>query len=82
MKAASRKNQGRKAKQETAYVTKRVLVRAASPAFRKASSEAMAIKCYVIKAENGWVIREDKDGTKTKISQIEPVKRPAKIVLD
>lgn len=82
MKATPKKVKERKNKQENAYLSKRVLVRAASPAFRKASREAMEIKGYVIKAENGWVVREDKDGKITRISQLEPVKRPSIIVLD
>lgn len=73
----SRKDNGK-----TAYVSKRVLVRAASPAIRKAAKEAMRIKGYVIKAENGWVVREDSNGTITRLSRIEPVTRPRTIALD
>jgi hypothetical protein len=82
MKASKTKNQESKKKKGTVYLTRRVLVRAASPAFREAAKEAMRIKGYVIKAENGWVVREDSNGTITRLSPIEPVTRPLTIALD
>jgi len=63
------------------YVTKRVLKTAVAKAVRKASSNAMSSMGYVIKAENGWVIREDSSGTKRKIKKI-PSARQSRIVLD
>ena len=82
MKVSKRKVQGNKNKGKAAYLTKRVLVRAASPAFREAAKEAMRIKGYVVKAENGWVVREDSNGTITRLSPIEPISRPRTIALD
>jgi len=69
-------------KPKTAYLTKRILVSVARAAIRKASDSAMDIMGYVVKAENGWVIREDKDGTKTRLEKISKGKKPSKIVLD
>jgi hypothetical protein len=63
------------------YLTKRVLKSAISAATRKASSEAMHSMGYVIKAENGWIIREDADGKKIQISKINQAHRKS-IALD
>ncbi|WP_299761229.1 hypothetical protein [uncultured Pontibacter sp.] len=70
------------AEKETAYVTKRVLVRAASPAVKRASRRAMEVAGYVVKAENGWVVRVDQDGTKSRITKIRNITRPSQIALD
>jgi hypothetical protein len=80
----SRLKAGKKtaAGKETAYVTKRVLVRAAGPAVVKASRRAMEVAGYVVKAENGWVVRVEKDGTKSRISKINSIVRPRQIALD
>jgi hypothetical protein len=67
---------------ETAYLTKRVIVRATRKTFIKASEKAMKTLGYVVKAENGWVVRENIDGTKEKLHKIEKVKRSSKIVFD
>ncbi len=72
----------KQAKVGKAYLTKRILVSAARSAIRKASDTAMDVMGYVIKAENGWVIRIDKDGTKKRLSKISQGKKPSKIVLD
>ena len=43
-------------KTETAYWTIRNVVRVATAVTKRASSQAMKIAGYVIKAENGWVL--------------------------
>jgi hypothetical protein len=52
------------------YVTKRVFKVAVGAAVRKASREAMNSMGYVVKAEDGWVVREDSDGNKRRIAKI------------
>ncbi|WP_262891457.1 hypothetical protein [Adhaeribacter radiodurans] len=42
----------------------------------------MKIKGFVIKATNGWVIREDKNDTLTKLLSTEPVNSLQPIALD
>ena len=49
-------------KTQTAYLTKRDVVRVATAAIKRASTQAMKTAGYVIKAENGWVVRENQDG--------------------
>ncbi|KAA9338850.1 hypothetical protein [Adhaeribacter soli] len=67
---------------ETAYLTKRVLLRAAVPAIKKASKAAMEVAGYVIEAKDGWLVRIDKDGHEEKLSRLKTVKRTGKIALD
>jgi len=67
---------------QTAYLTKRILQQASRAAFQRASVRAMKTMGYLIKAENGWLIRENADGSVEKISKLATVKRPSKIVLD
>lgn len=82
MKSRLKADKKSAAGKETAYVTKRVLVRAASPAVKIASRRAMEVAGYVVKAENGWVVRVDQDGTKSRISKIRNITRPRQIALD
>jgi hypothetical protein len=63
------------------YVTKRVITSAVGSAVRKASSNAMTSMGYVVKAENGWVVREDSNGIVRKISKIVRA-YPSTVVLD
>ena len=67
---------------KTAYLTKRILVSVAKKAIKEASERAMDIMGYVVKAEDGWVIREDRDGTKTKIAKIEKGKHSSELLFD
>lgn len=67
---------------ETTYLTKRIIQRATRKTFINASEKAMKTLGYVIKAENGWVVRENIDGTKEKLHKIEKVKRTSKVVFD
>jgi hypothetical protein len=64
------------AKKRANYVTKRVLKSAIDKAFRKASASTRKSIGYVIKAENGWVIREELDGRKTRLSKINKSNHP------
>lgn len=72
----------RRAKKATKrYVTKRVFKAAVGTAVRKASDQAMRSMGYVVKAENGWVIRENSDGTKVVLSKIDQAPQ-SNLVLD
>lgn len=53
------------------YVTKRIFKAAVGSAVRKASDQAMRSMGYVVKAENGWVIRENSDGSKVVLNKID-----------
>jgi hypothetical protein len=61
--------------QASAYITKRVMVSSSRAAVRSAAARAIESVGYVIKADNGWVIREGKDGTKQKIAKYKTSKR-------
>lgn len=65
---SSVKKSGRK---KSYYVTKRIMKSAMGSAIKKASAETKQSMGYTIKAENGWVIREELNGTQTRISKIE-----------
>lgn len=64
-----------------AYLTKRVLVRAAGSAIRKASKEAMLKMGYVVLVDNGYVVKVNKDGSKEVLEKLPFLERPSKIVL-
>lgn len=63
------------------YVTKRIMKSAMGSAIKKASAETKQSMGYIIKAENGWVIREELNGSKQRISKIEKAHQPS-IALD
>lgn len=44
------------------YLTKRILVRLARTAFRKAAKESMERMGYIVVAEHGWIIKKFRDG--------------------
>lgn len=71
-----------KAKKTTAYLTKRDLIRVASAAVKKASEASMQIAGYVVKADNGWVVRENMDGSVVKMKKIRNHSKVRKLVLD
>lgn len=54
----------------TASLTKRRLIRAIRKATRDLSADAMKVKGYVIKAENGWVVKVNHTGQKKRLSRI------------
>lgn len=59
-----------KVNQRRAYLTKRALLRATGKATHSVSLQAMALKGYIIQAENGWIVRIDSNGQKENISRI------------
>lgn len=67
---------------EPAYITKRILLRTSHRAIDLASKEAMRIAGYIVKVQNGWVVREYKDGTIQKILKLSPKVKPQEIILD
>lgn len=54
-----------------AYLTKRIVVRKASEAGRKASKEAMERMGYVIIARGKWIVRKNQDGSIERLKLIE-----------
>jgi hypothetical protein len=67
---------------QKAYLTKRDIVRVSKAAITKASNQAMKTAGYVIKAENGWVVRENEDGSIDRIKEIKGASSHRKLVLD
>lgn len=65
-KSRVKKSDGKKSN----YVTKRIIKSAIGSSIKKASAETKQSMGYVIKAENGWVIREELNGTQRRISKI------------
>ena len=71
-----------KVKTQPAYLTKRDVVRVATAAIKRASTQAMKTAGYVIKAENGWVVRENQNGSIQRIKEIKGASTLPKLVLD
>ena len=69
-------NNNQRRKMNSIPFTTRLLERSAKRAGKRASINAMNIAGYVIKAEDGWIVREDINGTITRISEIEKVTVP------
>lgn len=61
-----------KSSKNTKYLTKRVLERATSNAFNKASKNAMTVAGSVVIVKNGWVVRIFENGDE---KRIEPLKK-------
>jgi hypothetical protein len=68
-------------KKKSNYVTKRIMKSAMGFAIKKASAETKQSMGYTIKAEDGWVIREELNGSQTRISKIEKANESA-VALD
>lgn len=79
-KATSRNAEGKRVKK--ASLTKRALVRAVNKGTRDKAAKAMELMGYVMKVEDGWVIKVDKDGKKTRVSELETEPTPTKIIVD
>lgn len=83
MKSAKKINKSAsKIKRQTAYLTKRDIARVAKAAVVKASNQAMKTVGYVIKAENGWIVRENQDGSVDRIKEMKGPSVQRKLVLD
>lgn len=63
-----------KTKTKDVYLTKRILVSAATSGVKKAAKETMDLMGHVIGAQNGWIVKKFPDGTIEKISKIQPFK--------
>jgi hypothetical protein len=61
------KKQHRSAK---AYLTKRLLARAARAGIRKAAKKAMDIMGYTVVVDGDWVVKKFADGTIEKLKQL------------
>lgn len=60
----------------TISLSTRVLERSAKRAGKRASANAFRIAGYVVKAKEGWIVKEDLDGNITRISKIEKITLP------
>jgi hypothetical protein len=76
-----RNRTGKGSNKKTAYLTKRILISAASQGIRAAAAETMEIMGYVVIAMDGWVVKKYSDGRIERISKIEHQKRPKQITL-
>jgi hypothetical protein len=65
-----------------AYVTKRVIISASRSAVRSAADRAMRTAGYLIMAHNGWLIRQNIDGTIQRLEKYRTINRPHKVVID
>ncbi|HLA60360.1 MAG TPA: hypothetical protein VK622_16415 [Puia sp.] len=70
-KAASKKNINNK----TAYLTKRILVRAAKAGSREAAEKTMKTLGYNVIVRKGVVVRKYSDGTIKEIERVKTVKK-------
>lgn len=82
MKTASAKQKAKGKQTTTIYITKRIIINSSRSAVRSAANRAMKTAGYVIKAKNGWIIRENQDGTTEKIRRYRKTTHPVKVVLD
>ncbi len=66
----------------TAYLTKRALVRAVNKGTRNKAKRAMELMGYVMKVEDGWIIKEDEKGNKTRIAPVDATPNAKDIIVD
>ena len=57
------------------YLTKRILIRAARAAGKRAAQRAMQVMGYIVTMEDGWVVKKYSNGHIEKIEPIEPFKK-------
>lgn len=77
------KTQKRNSRSASPYLTKRATISASRLAIEKASARAMKVAGCLIKAKDGWIIRETPDGRQERIERIRNYKKhSAKIALD
>lgn len=60
----------KKSSKHIVYVTKRMLAARASKAIEDASEKAMEVAGYLIRVEEGWLVRENEDGTIERIKKL------------
>ena len=70
MAKTKKKSIGRK-DQDTAYLTKRDLVRAIDKATRHTSARALQLKGSILTVEGDWVVKVHQNGKKEKVSKID-----------
>ncbi len=80
MKSKSKKNP-ELASDKKISLTKRVLISATKSGIQKAAKDAMRTAGFVVKVENGWLVKEDHTGKVEKIKKVSG-KRPYQIALD
>lgn len=64
------------------YLTTRRLRTWSNQALDQASKEAMEIAGYVIRAKDGWIVKENADGSIEKIKPVESVELPKNPLFD
>ena len=63
---------------QTVPLTIRLLETSGRRAGKKASARALTTAGYLVKAKDGWVVKEDAAGNITRISEIEKVNIPVR----
>lgn len=80
VKKKSVKKQG--PKKGVAYFSTRALERAVKKGTKNKAGSAKGLIGFTVKELNGWVVKEYKNGTIVKVSQVPKTKRPSRLVLD
>ena len=64
-------------------MTKRRLISAINKGARNLQAEFLEVMGYIVIEKDGWLVEIDADGNVIeKLSQLKPLKRPRKILLD
>lgn len=72
-----------KKKKESAYLTTRILVTAATESVKNAAATTLEVMGYNVIAADGWVVKKFPDGSTEQISPIDPaLPLNGKIILD
>lgn len=69
-------------KVKTEYLRTRDLERLSKKAFQEAARNAMEVAGYVIKSLDGWLVREDADGTVTRLKKLSDNVKVSELSLD
>jgi len=77
-----KKKAGKLKAKNTAYMTKRALLRAASPAIRRAAERTLETMGFAVIYKDGWIVKLYKSGKIEKLKKIKRLNPPAKLVLD
>ncbi len=72
----------RKVKKNNAYLTKRALINKSEKAIQKASEKAMKTVGYIIVARDGWIVKENQDGSVERVKKLETANGNQELILD
>ncbi len=67
---------------KTEYLRTRDLERLSKKAFQEAAKNAMEVAGHVIKSLDGWLVREDADGTITRLKKLPENVKVSDLLLD